>query len=134
MCNETPARAVDLNATILEVEKVFRSVVGEEVLMRTRLEPSLGLIQLDPRKLESVLINLFMRARDVTANGGELMVTTSNIELDHAGAAENGVLPGFFAVIEVAVGASMDAPVAARDAIRQAPKFFVKGLAYAERS
>jgi two-component system cell cycle sensor histidine kinase/response regulator CckA len=120
MCTETPRRRVDLNEAISEVAKVFRSVVGEQVLLRTRLEPALGLSNVDPRKLEAVLVNLLMRARDASPSGGELSVTTSNAGLDLAGAVEISVPPGSYVLIELRVNGSMDVPAEVRDTIRQA--------------
>jgi hypothetical protein len=120
MCKETPDWAVDLNATIIAVEKVFRSVVGERILLRTRLDPALSLSNVNPRKLESVLVNLFMRASDATPAGGELTVSTSNLDLDPAAAAGIGVSPGAYLLIELHVNGGMDAPAVVRDVIRQA--------------
>jgi hypothetical protein len=120
MCNQTPGWAVDLNATIVEVEKIFRSVVGDDARLRTRLDPALGLIRLDPRKIESVLVNLLMRARDVTPPGGDLTLATGNVDLDEAAAREMNISPGFYVFMELFVYGAVDVPANVRDTIRQA--------------
>lgn len=92
---------MDLNATICELQRIFASVIGERIVLRTRLDPSLKLINGDVRKIESVLVSLFMHARDAMPPNGELVVTTANLELDNAAAAEMKLSPGRYAQLQL---------------------------------
>jgi hypothetical protein len=111
MQNERPLQAVDLNRTISEIEKVFRTVVEEKITVRTRFDLDLDQVNVDPRKLESILVTLFMRARDATPHGSEFTVTTSNSDPDRAA--------GLWVSLEILVIGEMDVPVTIRDLIRQ---------------
>ena len=103
-CNQPPPRAVDLNATLAELQKIFRTVVGERITLRTELDPELGLIQGESRRIASMMVNLLIEARDATKPGGELLITTSNLDLDAAGAGRWGLGPGRYVGLRIELG------------------------------
>ncbi|MBU0515304.1 MAG: PAS domain-containing protein, partial [Proteobacteria bacterium] len=75
-------RVLDLNRIVLGQERMLRRVVGENVELVTRLDPDLGGVKADPGQLEQVLINLALNARDAMPQGGRLVMSTSNVDLD----------------------------------------------------
>lgn len=73
-------KPLDLNALVAEAEKMFQRLLGEDVQLITRLDPSLGLVMADPGHIHQVLMNLAVNARDAMPNGGALIIETANAE------------------------------------------------------
>ncbi|MFA7332582.1 MAG: ATP-binding protein [Candidatus Delongbacteria bacterium] len=75
-------RELQLNELILNLDKMLRRLIGEDVQLVLDLDPSLGIVTADPSQLEQVLLNLAVNARDAMPNGGKLTIGTSSILLD----------------------------------------------------
>jgi signal transduction histidine kinase len=75
-------RVLDLNAVILDIKKMLRRLIGEDIEFCTLLDPAAGHIKADPGQIEQVIMNLAVNARDAMPNGGKLTVTTANITPD----------------------------------------------------
>jgi signal transduction histidine kinase len=108
MGNALSPKPVDLNAIISDVQKIFNTVFGERITLETRLDPKLGLVRGDGRAMEALLMNVFIRARDASAVGSELVVATSNLDLDSSAAAGMNVAPGRYARLQFAVDRDLD--------------------------
>jgi nitrogen-specific signal transduction histidine kinase/ActR/RegA family two-component response regulator len=102
---------VNLNAIIVDVDKMLRRLISENVEIVTRPAPKLGAIKADPGQIEQVLLNLVINARDAMPTGGTLTLETANIELGQAYADEHaGVRPGPHVMLAVSdTGVGMDA-------------------------
>jgi two-component system, cell cycle sensor histidine kinase and response regulator CckA len=101
---------VNLNAIIVDVDKMLRRLISENVEIVTRPAPKLGAIKADPGQIEQVLLNLIINARDAMPGGGTLTLETANVELDQAYADEHaGVRPGPHVMLAVSdTGVGMD--------------------------
>ena len=75
-------RAVDLNETVGEVEKMLRRLLAADIELDINLDVDLGLVMADPGQIEQVLVNLAINARDAMPDGGRLSISTSNVDLD----------------------------------------------------
>ena len=75
-------RVLDLNAVILDIKKMLRRLIGEDIEFCTSLDPAAGHIKADPGQIEQVIMNLAVNARDAMPTGGKLTVTTANTALD----------------------------------------------------
>ncbi len=75
-------RAVNLNTTLLEMDKMLRRLIGEDVKLVTVPDETLKPVFIDPGQVEQVLTNLVVNARDAMPNGGRLTVETRNVTLD----------------------------------------------------
>ncbi len=73
-------RVVDVNKLVLDLENLLQRLIGEDVDLRTRLDPDLGRVRIDPGQLEQVLLNLAVNARDAMPTGGRLRIATDNVE------------------------------------------------------
>jgi two-component system cell cycle sensor histidine kinase/response regulator CckA len=95
-------RIIDLNAIVLDTEKMLRRVIGEDVELRTMLHSPLGTIRADPGQLEQVLLNLAVNARDAMPQGGVLTIVTKNIDVaEGSAAAHQGLSVGPYVMLEV---------------------------------
>lgn len=72
----------DLNELLAEVTDLVSRTDGGNVVIDERLEECLGHAMVDPRQLESALINLALNARDAMPGGGRLTIETRNVTLD----------------------------------------------------
>jgi PAS domain S-box-containing protein len=95
-------RVINPNNLVKEVEKILVRLVGEDIEIRTFLQPEAGNIKADPGQIEQVLMNLVVNARDAMPDGGKLTIETSNRVLDDEYALEHpDVLPGEYVRITV---------------------------------
>jgi two-component system, cell cycle sensor histidine kinase and response regulator CckA len=78
--------ALDLNEVIGGVEELLRRAIGEHIELTTSLAEGLQPILADPGKLEQVLVNLAVNARDAMPGGGTLTIATENIATDASSA------------------------------------------------
>ena len=75
-------KVLNLNILVLELDKLLRRTVGEDVELLTLLGPNLGSVKIDPGQMEQVLVNLVVNARDAMPAGGKITIETSNVALD----------------------------------------------------
>ena len=73
-------QVLNLNEVIEGLEKILRRLLGDEIEIRTKLDPNLGQVQADRSQLEQVLLNLCINGRDAMPEGGTLTIETANAE------------------------------------------------------
>ena len=71
--------ALDLNEVIANVEELLRRAIGEHIELAISLADGLWPVLADTGKLEQVLVNLAVNARDAMPDGGTLTISTGNI-------------------------------------------------------
>jgi two-component system cell cycle sensor histidine kinase/response regulator CckA len=68
----------DINRVVSDMMKMLERIIGEDVVVRVALEPDVWSVRADAAKLEQVLMNLAINARDAMPKGGDLTVRTEN--------------------------------------------------------
>src|SRR5262245_57259132 len=66
----------DLNETVLRTAGTLRRIIGEDIHIETELDPDAGIVRADASRLEHVLLNLGVNARDAMPRGGTIRVST----------------------------------------------------------
>lgn len=96
-------RILDLNALVVDMEKLLRRVIGEHINVAIQVGAKESRILADPTQLEQIILNLGVNARDAMPAGGTVSIFTSNVELDAANITARGMelAPGPFVVLAV---------------------------------
>jgi signal transduction histidine kinase/CHASE3 domain sensor protein len=82
-------RNVDINNAVLDVAKLLRPTLGEQIEIETVLEPGNTTSHIDPSQLANSVLNMAINARDAMPDGGKLLLETRNVVLDEAYAQAN---------------------------------------------
>ena len=119
-------RNVDINSTILDIAKLLRPTLGEQIEITSILADEVAAAHIDASQLANSLINMAINARDAMPHGGKLLLETRNVVLDEAYAAANpDAIPGPYLMLAVSdTGTGM--PAAVRDRVFE-PFFTTKG-------
>jgi two-component system cell cycle sensor histidine kinase/response regulator CckA len=75
-------RVLDLNDAVVNMDKMLRRVIGEDIELETFPAPDLWPVKVDPTQIEQVIVNLAVNARDAMSYGGTLIIETANVTLD----------------------------------------------------
>lgn len=109
-------RVLDLNQVLLDMDKMLRRIIGEDIDLVSLPARGLGRIKADPSHLDQVIMNLVVNARDAMPTGGKLTIETANVHLDAEYAREHlGTKPGPHVMLAVTdTGHGMDDTTRAR--------------------
>ncbi len=95
-------RVTDLNSLVLEMEKMIRRLITEDITMHMYMDAELANVYVDPGQVEQVLINLAVNARDAMLEGGSLIIRTRNEQvLERLPTHTDDIPEGFYTVLEV---------------------------------
>ena len=103
-------QVLNLNQVLDGLEKMLRRLIGEDIELTMRLASDLWPSEIDPTRMEQVVINLAVNARDALPEGGRLTIETANVVLDEAFADHHlGVQAGEYVMLTVSDnGTGMD--------------------------
>jgi len=119
-------RNVDLNGAVLDIAKLLRPTLGEQIEIDAILTEGTTIAHIDSSQLANSLVNMAINARDAMPHGGKLLLETRNVVLDEAYAQANSdVVPGRYVMLAVSdTGTGM--PPSVRDQVFE-PFFTTKG-------
>jgi two-component system cell cycle sensor histidine kinase/response regulator CckA len=91
-----------VNTLVLDIEKMLRRLIGEDIELVTLPVAALDAVTADPGRLEQVIMNLVVNARDAMPNGGNLIIETGTVRLNESFSAKQlGVEPGQYVTISI---------------------------------
>lgn len=96
-------RVLNLNEIVVKFESMARRLIGEDIELRTFLDPDLYRVNVDTGQMEQILLNLAVNARDAMPRGGHLTLETTNVYLDEAYLTKHkgAHAPGHYAMLAV---------------------------------
>jgi PAS domain S-box-containing protein len=95
-------QVLDLNAVVEGVETMLRRTLGEDITLVTNLSDDPVTVKADIGRLEQVLVNLAVNARDAMPTGGTLTIDTDVVAVDaHIAAQHPGLSIGRHARLRV---------------------------------
>jgi PAS domain S-box-containing protein len=109
-------RIIDVNGVVLNLDKMLRSLISENIALKTDLADNLAAARADPNQIEQVIMNLAINARDAMPDGGTVTIETRNATLDDTYSAQHvSVIPGEYVMLAVTdTGCGMDAKTQSR--------------------
>jgi two-component system cell cycle sensor histidine kinase/response regulator CckA len=101
---------LDLNAVVMNMDKMLRRLIGEDIQLITSLEPEVWSVKVDPGMIEQVVMNLAVNSRDAMPSGGKLTIETTNVIHDEEYASHHvSVKPGYYVMLAISdTGCGMD--------------------------
>ena len=95
-------QVINLNKVMLDIGKMVRRLIGEQIELVILPAQDLGSVKIDPGQFEQVIVNLVINARDSMPNGGKLILETTNIRLDQDYIYRHtGITPGDYIMLAV---------------------------------
>ena len=70
-------KLVNLNHVLTNMQALLRPLIGEHTMVRSRLDPKLSRILVDPYQIEEIVMNLAANSRDAMPEGGQFTIETS---------------------------------------------------------
>jgi two-component system cell cycle sensor histidine kinase/response regulator CckA len=110
-------QVIDLNAEVVtDLRELLERLIGEDIVLVTRLSPTSGQVRADRSLLQVALLNLCVNARDAMPTGGTLTIATENLEITESSAHQHpGLAPGSYVMITVNdTGMGIDAAIQTR--------------------
>src|SRR5690606_4843203 len=75
---------LNLNDRVSDIVELMKRVIGEDIQLVLKLDPTLGRIKADAGQIEQVVMNLVVNARDAMPHGGRLELETGEVMVTHS--------------------------------------------------
>ena len=110
------AGPVDLSAAVRGLERVLRRLVGDRVRLEVVAAPAVSPVRADPGRVDQVVLNLVLNARDAITGTGTVTVRTADAEVAPGRPGWPAALPpgGYVALTVTDTGCGMTDEVRAR--------------------
>lgn len=74
-------KPINLNLVIKNSQKLLQRYLGEDIFITLKLNDNLKQINADPSALDQIITNLCINARDAMPDGGDLFISTENVDI-----------------------------------------------------
>lgn len=88
--SDSPRSPLSVGGTIKDVGKMMRGTFPKNIVLSVQAPADLWLVDADRTQLHQVILNLCVNARDAMPQGGRLMATAENVQVDEAFARNHG--------------------------------------------
>ncbi|HEY8197742.1 MAG TPA: PAS domain S-box protein [Gemmatimonadales bacterium] len=105
-------KVLSLNTLVTKLEPMLGRLAGPTVVVETELDPALGKVLVDPDRLEQVLVNLVVNARESMPEGGRIRISSANWREGRSGPGSAG--KGYVSLWVSDTGIGMDAATMSR--------------------
>jgi len=104
------ACALHLNALVMQIGKMLGRLIGEDIELIAVAAAAEDVVEADAGRLEQVIMNLAVNARDAMPGGGKLILETATVTLDESFFAKQlGVASGRYVSLSITdTGVGMD--------------------------
>jgi len=93
---------LNLNEIISNMQKMLKRLIGEQIHLITLFSKDLQNIKADRNKIEQVIMNLVVNAKDAMPKGGWLAIETSNVTFKKESISKYpGVIPGHYVMLSL---------------------------------
>ena len=108
-------QTLSLNEAVVDMERMLRRLIGEDVELVTDTEPDLAAVEADPGQIEQMIANLVVNARDAMPAGGRLVLRTANVDVNGHPRTEPQMRAGSYVLLSVSdSGTGMDTETQSR--------------------
>src|SRR5260370_4517905 len=110
------SKVLDLNVVIAGMSQMLGRLIGESIEMTFLPGADLGRVKADPSRIEQILMNLVVNARDAMPGGGRLTSETHNAQFDATYSRQQAIVErGDYVLLVVSdTGRGMDGETQAR--------------------
>jgi two-component system, cell cycle sensor histidine kinase and response regulator CckA len=107
---------IDLNQVIVNMNSMLRRMIREDIEIVSQMSPEPMMINADRGKIQQVILNLVVNARDAMPNGGKLTIETDIVVFDELYVKDHPMTkPGLYVMLAISDnGIGMDAATQAR--------------------
>jgi two-component system cell cycle sensor histidine kinase/response regulator CckA len=93
---------VNINLLVTDMSRLLRRLIGDETSISLALQEGIPDIYADSSRIEQVILNLAVNARDAMPKGGILRIASRTVRLDETQARVTGELkPGLYVELEI---------------------------------
>jgi two-component system cell cycle sensor histidine kinase/response regulator CckA len=78
------ARDLDLAVVVTNLSPLLRTMLGDDIVLETRLAAHRMFVHADPTMMEQVILNLAVNARDAMPDGGQLTIALDRLDSPRA--------------------------------------------------
>ena len=94
---------VDIHGSINEATAILERSIDKRITLNSKLEASCHEVIGDPSQLQNTILNIGLNARDAMPDGGDLTITTENVELNekYCQSSSANLSPGNYILISI---------------------------------
>jgi PAS domain S-box-containing protein len=92
---------VEIRKAVLDLEKMLLRLIGEDIRLESHLPAGEAFVLIERARIDQIVVNIAVNARDAMPNGGTLALTVDDLEIDEAFArTQAGMRPGSYVRLE----------------------------------